>query len=100
MKFTAEGGTITVATNADTNRVSICAQDTGIGIAPDKLEAVFEPFVQAPSSLTDCPRGTGLGLAISRQLARAMGGDLSAGSVLGKGSTFTLSLPRSEGKSA
>ena len=100
VKFTAEGGSIMVTTHVDATRVSICVEDTGIGITPDKLEAVFEPFVQAPSSLTDRPRGTGLGLAISRQLARAMGGDLSVGSVLGKGSTFTLSLPRSEGKSA
>lgn len=99
VKFTADGGTIGVETNAEPDRVSICVQDTGIGIAPDKLEAVFEPFVQAPSTLTDRPRGTGLGLAISRQLARAMGGDLSLASELGKGSTFTLSLPRSETKS-
>ncbi|MEO8580342.1 MAG: ATP-binding protein, partial [Gemmatimonadales bacterium] len=99
VKFTADDGTIRVETNAETDRVNICVRDTGIGIAADKLEAVFEPFVQAPSSLTDRPRGTGLGLAISRQLARAMSGDLTVESILGKGSTFVLSLPRSETKS-
>lgn len=99
VKFTADGGTITVKTNAEPDHVNISVEDTGVGIEPDKLEAVFEPFVQAPSSLTDRPRGTGLGLAISRQLARAMGGDLSVESVLRQGSTFTLSLPRSEAKS-
>lgn len=99
VKFTADDGTIRVETNEETDRVNICVRDTGIGIAPDKLEAVFEPFVQAPSSLTDRPRGTGLGLAISRQLARAMSGDLTVESILGKGSTFVLSLPRSETKS-
>jgi signal transduction histidine kinase len=68
--------------------------DTGIGIAPEQLEHAFEPFVQIDAKLTRTREGTGLGLAISRDLARGMGGELSAESLLGTGSTFTLTLPR------
>jgi len=71
-------------------------RDTGRGIPPDKLEAIFEPFVQVDRSTTRSGDGTGLGLAISRDLARAMGGDLVAESTLGAGSTFTLVLPRAD----
>jgi signal transduction histidine kinase len=69
--------------------------DTGIGLSPDKLEAIFEPFVQIRSDLTRTEEGTGLGLAISRAIAEAMQGSLTAESVLGEGSTFTLQLPLS-----
>ena len=70
--------------------------DTGPGIPSHKLDAIFEPFVQLDNGLTRATAGTGLGLAISRELARAMGGDLSVTSSLGHGSTFTLSLPRGD----
>lgn len=68
--------------------------DTGRGIAPQMLETIFEPFVQEHADLTRTVQGTGLGLAISRHLARGMGGDVIVRSALGKGSTFTLRLPR------
>ena len=66
--------------------------DTGIGIPADRLEAVFEPFTQADSSITRRFGGTGLGLTISRQFARALGGDIVAHSEMGKGSVFSVTL--------
>jgi signal transduction histidine kinase len=75
-------------------RVAIHVRDTGEGIAPEQLERIFEPFVQADQRLTRPHAGVGLGLAISRDLARGMGGELTAESTPGAGSTFTLELPR------
>ncbi|MEO6526241.1 MAG: ATP-binding protein [Gemmatimonadaceae bacterium] len=92
VKFTPSGGTICVEFRLRPGWVDICVIDTGIGIARDKVDAVFEPFVQV-RSYSSGQGGTGLGLAISRDLAHAMGGELSVESVPGEGSTFTLSLP-------
>ena len=75
---------------------SIDVIDTGTGIPVDKLETIFEPFVQLGRSLSSAHQGMGLGLAISRDLARAMSGDLTVISRVGVGSTFTLTLPRAE----
>jgi signal transduction histidine kinase len=94
VKFTAAGGTVHITVGKTAEEVHLCVQDTGVGIPGDKLESVFEAFVQLDASLTRASGGTGLGLAISRQLARAMNGDLTVQSALGKGSTFTLTLPR------
>jgi signal transduction histidine kinase len=94
-KFTTAGGSVRLSVASANGAVHIRVHDTGIGIPADKLEAIFEPFVQAHRSLTQSTAGTGLGLAISRDLARRMGGDVAVESVVGAGSTFTLSLPRS-----
>ena len=92
-KFTDSGRVdVRCAVRADALEIEVA--DTGRGIAPPMLEAVFEPFVQEQADLTRTVQGTGLGLAISRQLARAMGGDVTVRSELGLGSTFTLRLPR------
>jgi signal transduction histidine kinase len=93
VKFTDPGGHVTVTCAEHDARVEIQVRDTGIGIPADKLEAIFEPFVQVRADLTRAAEGTGLGLAISRDLARGMGGDLTATGELGSGSTFTLTLP-------
>jgi signal transduction histidine kinase len=86
------------ATDADGGeRVHLLVRDTGVGIAPEQLERVFEPFVQADQRLTRRHDGVGLGLAISRDLARGMGGDLTVESTPGTGSTFTLTLPAADG---
>ena len=96
VKFTSSGGRVTLqcATVAE-RTVSVEVTDSGAGIAPDQLERIFEPFVQVGRSLTSMREGAGLGLAISRELARAMGGEISVTSTLGVGSTFVLELPRS-----
>ena len=93
IKFTPEGGEIRVDARAEGDAIHIDVSDTGIGIPHDRVEAVFEPFVQLARGPSSAREGTGLGLAISRDLARAMGGDITVDSVSGKGSTFTLTLP-------
>ncbi|HEY8794166.1 MAG TPA: ATP-binding protein, partial [Gemmatimonadaceae bacterium] len=94
IKFTAVEGHLRIDAAETSNLVTVTVSDTGMGIAEDKLDAIFEPFVQLNGGLTGRSGGAGLGLAISRDLARAMGGNLSAASVVGEGSSFALTLPR------
>ncbi|HJR65865.1 MAG TPA: ATP-binding protein [Gemmatimonadaceae bacterium] len=94
IKFTAPGGHIMLGCEVRSDTVLIHVTDTGAGIAPEKLEEIFEPFVQVDTRLTRVHEGVGLGLAISRDLARGMRGELTVRSTLGEGSTFTLSVPR------
>jgi PAS domain S-box-containing protein len=95
IKFTEPGGEVRVTcTPRDDGTVAIAVRDTGIGIAPDKLASIFEPFVQVDQRLTRPHEGVGLGLAISRDLARGMGGDLAAESAPGEGTVLTLTVPR------
>jgi signal transduction histidine kinase len=93
VKFTPDGGRVTLGCTTGDDAVEVCVIDTGPGIPPDKLEAIFDPFVQLGRSLTTGHQGTGPGLAISRDLARAMGGDVTVASMEGGGATFTLRLP-------
>jgi PAS domain S-box-containing protein len=94
VSYTELGGRVTVGCGYDDDRVWARVSDNGIGISAEKLEAIFEPFVQVGRTLSTGHHGTGLGLAISRDLARGMKGDLSVSSTLGEGSDFTLVLPR------
>ncbi len=100
IKFTPEGGTVSVRCDIANDSVAIAVEDTGIGIAAERLEQVFEPFVQIDRKLSAPQEGTGLGLSISRDLARGMGGDLTVESRLGEGSTFVLTLTRPDGTPA
>ena len=94
VKFTDVGSvSVSVRVDAEGTDLVWTVEDTGIGIAPDKLALVFEPFQQAEADTTRTYGGTGLGLSISRQLTEAMGGTLGAVSVPGQGSTFTARLP-------
>jgi signal transduction histidine kinase len=95
MKFTDRGGRVGVSCRSTEGWVEVLVSDTGVGIPSDKLRSIFEPFIQVDSSLTRQRHGTGLGLAISRQLARGMGGEVTATSTPAVGSTFTLRLPSS-----
>jgi CheY-like chemotaxis protein len=92
LKFTEAGGVNVEATYAR-GWLSVRVEDTGIGIPADRLHKLFEKFAQADESTTRRFGGTGLGLSISRQLAQAMGGDISVESVAEIGSTFTLRVP-------
>ena len=97
VKFTDRpGSTIALGCEGGPERgvARLHVRDAGIGIPADKLAAIFEPFVQVRTDRARPAESTGLGLAISRDLARGMGGDLTAESAVGVGSTFTLTLPR------
>jgi signal transduction histidine kinase len=94
VKFSTPEGQLELACEATPNNVSVRISDTGIGIPEDKLEAIFEPFVQVKNGGPVSGGGVGLGLAISRTLARGMHGDLTVESTLGVGSCFILTLPR------
>ena len=99
-KYTNPGGRVTVSSRSHNGTVHVKVTDTGPGIPDKMLSHIFEPFVQLDRRLNQPREGVGLGLTISRDLARAMGGDLTVDSTLGVGSTFTLVLPRTEEKSA
>jgi PAS domain S-box-containing protein len=94
VKFTPRGGRITVVCNATPTAMIVRVTDTGIGLPEDKVQSVFEPFVQLERGQRPDMRGTGLGLAISRDLARAMAGDLVVEATSPEGTTFALTLPR------
>ena len=94
IKFT-ESGTVTVeAGEVDENKIAISITDTGIGIAPEDRDKIFQAFRQADQSFTRQHSGTGLGLAIAQSLVKMMGGEISLDSNLGQGATFTIEIPR------
>ena len=95
VKFTESGSVVIRAhasgTEGSGKRLVVEVEDTGVGIAEDQFEKLFEEFAQL-GVRTDSKQGTGLGMAISRRFARAMGGDLTVTSQLGKGSVFRLEI--------
>jgi two-component system sensor histidine kinase BarA len=93
IKFTPEGGRVSLKAVADPFHVVITVTDTGVGIAPEEQELVFEKFRQSGNPLTREHAGTGLGLSIVRELAKLLGGEVALQSELGRGSTFTVRLP-------
>ncbi|GAA5115415.1 response regulator [Luteolibacter yonseiensis] len=100
LKFT-EQGTVTLSVSArGTGWVAFSVSDTGIGIAPDKQRAVFEPFLQADGTTARKYGGTGLGLSISHNLVRLLGGRILLESEPGEGSTFTVLIPARPGDQA
>jgi signal transduction histidine kinase len=95
IKFTPNGGWITLSVDTTPDDVLIRVADSGRGIPPERLHDIFEAFVRIDSGFTRPTEGAGLGLTISRSLSRAMGGDITVESALGEGSIFTLRLCRS-----
>jgi signal transduction histidine kinase len=94
IKFTPEGGRVLLKAEADPLHVVLTVSDTGVGIAPEEQELVFERFRQAGNPLTREHAGTGLGLSIVRELSKLLGGEVTLRSELGRGSTFTIRLPQ------
>ncbi len=93
LKFTPEGGRVLLKAEADKRELVLTVSDTGVGIAKDEQELVFEKFRQAGNPLTREQDGTGLGLSIVRELTKLLGGDVTLESELGRGSTFTVRIP-------
>jgi len=93
IKFTPEGGRVLLTAESDPMHVILTVTDTGVGIAPEDQELVFEKFRQAGNPLTREHAGTGLGLSIVRELSKLLGGEVTLQSELGRGSSFTVCLP-------
>jgi signal transduction histidine kinase len=93
LKFTMEGEVRVTARLEPEDRVTFSVYDTGIGIAPEFLATLFKDFVQVDSPVQKRYRGTGLGLSLSRRLAQVLGGDVDVRSEVGKGSTFSVTIP-------
>ncbi len=93
LKFTTEGGSVSINVSQQENQLSIKVEDTGIGIKPDQLQHVFDRFYQIKSSDDPNPSGNGIGLALSKELVELMGGEISVESEPSKGSTFSILLP-------
>jgi len=93
VKFTPKGGSIRVCVTENSDHGVIEVSDTGFGISPERLDEVFDDFIQLHRKPGVQRQGFGLGLAIAHRIARAFGGDLEVASVVGKGSTFTARIP-------
>src|SRR5436305_3946528 len=93
IKFTPEGGRVLLKAESDAGHLVLTVTDTGVGIAPEEQELIFEKFRQSGNPLTREHAGTGLGLSIVRELAKLLGGEVTLQSELGRGSTFTVRVP-------
>ncbi|MFP5440569.1 MAG: ATP-binding protein [Gammaproteobacteria bacterium] len=93
LKFTHEGEVMLDIDATDRGELVIRVRDTGIGIEPEKIDAIYKPFAQADSSIVRAYGGTGLGLAITRRLVELMQGDITVRSVQGQGTEFMIHLP-------
>jgi signal transduction histidine kinase len=95
IKFTPAGGILTVSAEVDCEGgLALTVADTGIGIAPDQLERVLQPFTQVENTLTRTHAGTGLGLPLCKSLIELHGGRLTLESTVGRGTCVTITLPK------
>jgi signal transduction histidine kinase len=93
IKYTPAGGLVTLTLQRDGEWAVLRVADTGIGLAPEELERIFQRFYRAPAAVDQGKEGSGLGLCIARSIAEAHGGHIQAESSLQQGSTFTVFLP-------
>ncbi len=96
VKFTEAGGTVTVHAEPTDDVIALVVEDTGIGIDPDRLPELFEPFKQASNGPERSHEGSGLGLAVTKRLVDRMDGEIDVETAQGDGTTFTVSLPRTD----
>ncbi|HEV3470428.1 MAG TPA: HAMP domain-containing sensor histidine kinase, partial [Pyrinomonadaceae bacterium] len=96
LKFTPRGGRVEVSAEREGGAVRVSVADTGVGIPPEDLARLFDKYEQARSRATRSEKGTGLGLYITRQLVELHGGEISVRSEVGKGSTFSFTIPAAE----
>ena len=94
VKFTPDGGAVTISAHEVENQIHCSVRDTGIGIAPEDQARIFEEFQQVDSAPSRQYAGTGLGLALVRKLVQVMGGEVWLESAPGQGSTFTFTIPK------
>ena len=92
-KFTERGGTVELSVVAANDTVRMTVRDTGAGIPPENVPYIFEKFFQADNQAAASAKGTGLGLAIAKTIVNAHGGTIGVESTLGRGTTFSISLP-------
>jgi signal transduction histidine kinase len=100
VKFTGKGGTVQLKAEPLDDQVCISVSDTGVGIAPEDVERLFDKYEQARSRATRGEKGTGLGLYITKQLVELHGGEIKVTSEVGRGSTFSFTLPIANGRSS
>ena len=93
IKYTPEGGEVNVTVTAEQGALTVSVEDSGVGIAFDDLERVFEKFYRTDDARLSETTGSGLGLAIAREVIRLHGGDIAVESEVDQGSRFTLSIP-------
>jgi len=93
LKYTPEGGKVTITVEVDNRQISVSIADTGIGISPEDAERIFERFYRAKDPRVAKITGTGLGLTLAREVVRMHGGDITVESQIDQGSTFTMTLP-------
>jgi signal transduction histidine kinase len=97
LKFTPKGGRVRLGASRESSLVRVSVEDTGVGIPREDLHDIFDKYAQARSRATRSEKGTGLGLYITRQLVELHGGKISVQSEVGRGSTFSFTIPTAEG---
>jgi len=93
LKYTPEGGRVSVSVTADPKRVDVSVSDSGIGVSPDEQELIFQKFYRSKDARVRTITGSGLGLALAREVVRRHGGDITVQSQVDQGSTFVVSIP-------